>query len=498
MKKIIALFAGMTLLLSATVCLASADDPAREAEQLLIQHASQYGNGAHLMDLDDDAIPELVYSDDSYGEGYSVVQVKEGKLTEAPDRIWFGTGLGVSEKISFFMNGAGRIMIYRDGSTFLFSENEETRSIQAVYHWSDLALTPIRILETVLSRDFAGYRMESGDPLYHNEAPMTEITPEEAEEKRKKFHACVMPFVVWPKEEESVGLTDIWEVQKKLYRAANGDEKAIVLQLGNPLMTVNGQETEIDPGRGTAPVEKNGRTLIPVRAVVEAMGGTVQWEEATNTAVLICGETEVKLTVNQPIALCNQEERILDVAPLEQNGRTMLPIRFIAESFGFRVNWEGLTQHIIITEKSSADMNRELLSCMGKTKREINEQYGVIIGSDYWMGGKYYRYYGFDTEFFYEKPNGEYDYGTHDDVDADALCTHLYAKLSELLNTPHQTRYTVEELEAIFGKYEFFDSMSDDFYPGCTYQFIYNGYRITVSSEQKDPLAEYVYVFKDK
>jgi len=46
----------------------------------------------------------------------------------------------------------------------------------------------------------------------------------------------------------------------------------IILQIGNPMMTVNGKEQEIDPGRGTVPMIVNDRTLVPVRAIIEAMG----------------------------------------------------------------------------------------------------------------------------------------------------------------------------------------------------------------------------------
>lgn len=45
-------------------------------------------------------------------------------------------------------------------------------------------------------------------------------------------------------------------------------------------MTVNGVTREIDPGRGTSPVIVNGRTLLPIRAIIEALGGSVAWDQA--------------------------------------------------------------------------------------------------------------------------------------------------------------------------------------------------------------------------
>jgi hypothetical protein len=55
----------------------------------------------------------------------------------------------------------------------------------------------------------------------------------------------------------------------------------IVLTIGDPMMMVNGEEKEIDPELGTTPVIINDRTLLPVRAIVEELGGTVGWNGDT-------------------------------------------------------------------------------------------------------------------------------------------------------------------------------------------------------------------------
>lgn len=129
----------------------------------------------------------------------------------------------------------------------------------------------------------------------------------------------------------------------------------IVLRIGDPVMTVNGGELEIDPGRGTVPVIVNERTLIPVRTVIESMGGTAEWDEAGQAVTLIYGEDEIRLTLNSTVAYFNDEEQLLDVSPILINDRTMLPIRFIAESFHFEVFWNGDEQSITIS--NTADKN---------------------------------------------------------------------------------------------------------------------------------------------
>lgn len=131
------------------------------------------------------------------------------------------------------------------------------------------------------------------------------------------------------------------------------DTEEIILQINNPMMIANGTEKEIDPGRGTVPIITDDRTLVPVRAIVEEMGGTVAWNEATQTATLTYGDDEIRLTLNSSTAYLNDEAQTLDVVPVSINDRTMLPIRFIAEGFHFDVEWAGETQTITIIKEDN-------------------------------------------------------------------------------------------------------------------------------------------------
>lgn len=126
-------------------------------------------------------------------------------------------------------------------------------------------------------------------------------------------------------------------------------ETTIILKIGSPAMTVNGKNIPIDE-QGTVPVIVNGRTLLPVRAVVEQMGGTVAWNGETQEVTLTYGKDEIKLTIDRPSAMLNGEEKTLDVAPTVMNDRTMLPIRFIAESFKFSVLWDDKAQTVTISK----------------------------------------------------------------------------------------------------------------------------------------------------
>jgi len=131
-------------------------------------------------------------------------------------------------------------------------------------------------------------------------------------------------------------------------------QSELVLQINNPIMTVNGAEKEIDPGMGTSPVVVNDRTLLPIRAVIEEIGGAVDWNDATQEVTLTYGQDEIRLTIDSTTAYLNNEAHTLDTTPAIINDRTMLPIRFIAESFDFDVDWNGTTQTVTITKETQA------------------------------------------------------------------------------------------------------------------------------------------------
>ena len=122
----------------------------------------------------------------------------------------------------------------------------------------------------------------------------------------------------------------------------------ITLQIGNPRLTVNGVSKPIDDG-GTVPVIRNDRTLLPVRAVIEAMDGTVGWDNSTRTVSLTKDGKTLYLQINSTLCVDSSGKYYaLDSAPIILNDRTMLPIRFVVEYFGGTVGWNGNTRTVTI------------------------------------------------------------------------------------------------------------------------------------------------------
>lgn len=115
--------------------------------------------------------------------------------------------------------------------------------------------------------------------------------------------------------------------------------------------------------RSDAPaVITNGRTTIPIRAVAEALGAEVGWEEATRQVTLTRAGTAIIMTIDSTTALVNNEPIEMDVTPyISSGGRTMIPVRYVAEFFGQKVDWDGDNYRVFITEDKSVtgDSNLE-------------------------------------------------------------------------------------------------------------------------------------------
>lgn len=120
----------------------------------------------------------------------------------------------------------------------------------------------------------------------------------------------------------------------------------IVLQIDNPIMQVNGSSKEIDPGNGTTPVMYKGRTVLPIRALIDELGGQLAWEDSDQKIDINLNGIKIELWINKHKAIVDGNELSLDVPPVIINGRTMVPLRFIGENLGLQLIWNGTMQTV--------------------------------------------------------------------------------------------------------------------------------------------------------
>ncbi len=99
----------------------------------------------------------------------------------------------------------------------------------------------------------------------------------------------------------------------------------------------------------TAPMIVGGRTLVPLRAIFEALGANVEWDGEKKMIHCIKDKTLMTLHINNREARINDEIVKLDTPATISNNRTYVPLRFVAESLGATVNWVANTQQIYIT-----------------------------------------------------------------------------------------------------------------------------------------------------
>jgi len=125
--------------------------------------------------------------------------------------------------------------------------------------------------------------------------------------------------------------------------------------LASPNVVLNGTKLYFN----TPPVIENGRTLVPLRTIFEFLGAVVSWDEKSQTVTAVKNNTTIKLEIGASTATKNDEVVNLEVPAKIVDGSTLVPLRFISESMGCKVEWADETQTVVITDNN--DPNSKLI-----------------------------------------------------------------------------------------------------------------------------------------
>ncbi len=143
-------------------------------------------------------------------------------------------------------------------------------------------------------------------------------------------------------------------------------------------ITIDGETKVFD----VMPVLDNDRTLVPLRGIFETLGAKVEWDDATWTVTATKGDTTIVLQIDNKIAKVNGKEVELDVPAKLVSERTMVPVRFVSESLGCKVDWIDETQTVVIT------------SAVEEEPKEQTNAQKILDGKKVIFIGNSYVYYG--------------------------------------------------------------------------------------------------------
>jgi len=113
--------------------------------------------------------------------------------------------------------------------------------------------------------------------------------------------------------------------------AEEAEEKVVTVKVDGVTLTIEDQQ----------PIIENDRTLVPLRAIFEALEAEVNWDDETRTVTAQKGEATMELKIGEATYKVNGEEKTLDVPAQIKNDRTLVPLRVVAESLDCAVEWDG-------------------------------------------------------------------------------------------------------------------------------------------------------------
>lgn len=129
------------------------------------------------------------------------------------------------------------------------------------------------------------------------------------------------------------------------------EQNVATLIMPDVTVTVNGEAIEFDQ----PPVIKDDRTFVPIRKVAEKMGATVLWDDSSQSVTISSDHGKIQLHIGYAVLSVNGIPIVIDTAPYIENGRTLIPVRFVAQALGANVVWDGENRCVNIEGKNDID-----------------------------------------------------------------------------------------------------------------------------------------------
>ena len=136
------------------------------------------------------------------------------------------------------------------------------------------------------------------------------------------------------------------------------------------------------------PIQLNDRVLVPAREVFEAMGATVQWNNSIKQVTVEYKNKNIVLVVNQTVATINGASVSMDVPGKIINDKVMIPVRFVSEAIGMKVDWDATNRAVRIEEPTSVDTeeSQSVPQIQQVTTKVTNEKFVATVTASSAMG----------------------------------------------------------------------------------------------------------------
>lgn len=178
------------------------------------------------------------------------------------------------------------------------------------------------------------------------------------------------------------------EMYRKIFLKYYEDPSIVMaFQIGNWTYYSRDYSSEYHIVNGTrtvTPYVKNGHTMIPLRCVIEGLGGTIDWDSNLNGARATLNGISITMPIGSDYATVNGTQVQMTTPAIVTGGRTMVPVRFVAETLGYDVNWVSDGAYVTISVSS-----KNYVSSYDYDIPDNYEQYG-------YSSGKYFNYYSND------------------------------------------------------------------------------------------------------
>ncbi|HAF27702.1 MAG TPA: hypothetical protein DCG75_01520 [Bacteroidales bacterium] len=146
-------------------------------------------------------------------------------------------------------------------------------------------------------------------------------------------------------------LSNIGPFKAAIPESTSASSKTIVLQLDNQNASINGIKHTLD----VKPFIKDGRTMVPLRFISEALGAQVAWSQNEQKITITYNGTNIILWIGKPEAKVNNNTVFMDVPAMVSNSRTLIPIRFVSEKLNLKVDFNNDTKKIKLSYNQSSD-----------------------------------------------------------------------------------------------------------------------------------------------